>query len=85
MLEVTMLQDENNKENVGEEGLVTNFHKDQLPIYQRAVKCYGEENLFISQDAYDINGTPIPDCCSLRKRYKSDLSKFWEIFNSMTQ
>lgn len=52
---------------VQNQDLVTNFQKDQREIYEEVVKLWGDD-IFITEDAYWINGHRDPEMCALRRR-----------------
>lgn len=64
--------------------LLTNFLKEQLPIYEKAIKEYqdktGDKTLFICDKAYWKNGRYDPRLCSLRACESKDRTDFWDIF-----
>jgi hypothetical protein len=67
-----------------ENDLLTNFSKKDLPIYEKAVKEYGDTDLFISHKANDIYGNSQSDwLMSLRTKRRKNLSDFWEIFHAI--
>jgi hypothetical protein len=67
-----------------EKDLLTNFSKQDLPIYEKAVELYGDNDLFISYKAYDIHGNSQSHwLMSLRTKRRKNLSDFWEIFHAI--
>ena len=54
--------------------LVTNFKKDELSIYEEVVKIWGDD-IFITEDAYWLNGHRDPTLCALRKKTGVDLDR----------
>ena len=65
--------------------LITNFTKKERPIYQKAIKKYGWDGLYISEDAYWRDGTKDSGLLSLRwsGEERRELSEFWKIFNDI--
>jgi Fic family protein len=65
--------------------LITNFIKKERPIYQKAIKKYGWDGLYLSKDAYWRDGTKDPKLSSLRWKTdeRRDLSEFWKIFREL--
>lgn len=57
---------------------VTNFKKDQLPRYQKAIE--GWDELYISDYATDRLGRPLEDTFALMLREHKDLTDFWKKF-----
>lgn len=64
-----------------EENLVTNFEASELALYEAVVEHYGD-NLFITQDAYTMNGHPMTGFYALR--CKTPVHKF-EIFELVAE
>lgn len=61
--------------------LLTNFKKEKLPRYQKAIKCYEvvtskRNDLIIRDYAYDNRSTLLPDTYALH------IYSAWEFFNS---
>ena len=65
--------------------LLTNFAKQQRPIYQKAIDEYGCDELYISEDAYWRDGTKDNSLLSLRYKgdWCRDLTEFWRIFDKI--
>jgi len=63
--------------------LVTNFRKTELEKYHKAIKLYGSDNLYITDDATDVYGNPLPHLFALRCKEPQNLSRFWRIFESL--
>lgn len=69
----------------GEGGLgITNFDIEELPLYEDAIKLYGDPTLFISENIMVPECFLIPEnerclCCTEWK----DLSAFWRIFDKL--
>ena len=61
--------------------LITNFNKNLEPIYKKAIKLYGWDGLYITEDAYWENGMRDETMSALRCNEHKDLSEFWEIFD----
>lgn len=66
--------------------IIYNFSKSRKSIYEKAIEIYKKEtnidNFYISDDAYDIYGSLVPNCYSLRyKEDRDDYSRFDSIYN----
>jgi hypothetical protein len=72
-----------------DETLLTNFSKSKTEIYSRAIKeyeeKYGDKCLYITEDAYWLNGYKDPELSALRTRKGKDLTAFWRIFEQIEQ
>lgn len=68
-----------------EEDLLTNFSAHKLPLYEKAVKEFGDDTLYISDTAYDCRGRRLNGYCSLRTTIHKDRSDFWRLFNSLRE
>jgi len=66
-----------------EENLLTNFNIDQLPIYEKALKDFGDSSLYINNQAYDNRGRLLSDYYSLRTTLSKDRSDFWKLFRGI--
>jgi hypothetical protein len=67
-----------------EEDLLTNFDKKQLNTYEKAIKQYGDKDLFISDEAYDRRGRSLKGwLMSLRTKNRKDLTNFWKLFREL--
>jgi len=66
-----------------EENLLTNFNVDQLPIYEKALKDFGDSSLYITDQAYDNRGRLLSDYYSLRTKSNKDRSDFWKLFRGI--
>jgi hypothetical protein len=62
---------------------VTNFYKEDLPFYKKAVYIFNDEDLFISDEAYDCYGNKLEGCFSLRYVGDNLLTGFWNILNNI--
>jgi hypothetical protein len=66
--------------------LLTNFDKTDRWLYEAAIQYYGENDVFITDDAYWMNGIPDETMCALRcKNTSGDYSRFWEVFAVVEQ
>lgn len=69
--------------------LVTNFKKDRLPLYNKALKFYiketGDKSLYIDRNAYIRGGIKDEDMCALRCTEQKELGLFWNIFDSIDE
>jgi hypothetical protein len=63
-----------------EEDLLTNFNENELPLYKKAIQEFGDDTLFISDEAYTSNGYEINGYYSLRTTAHKDRSDFWRLF-----
>jgi hypothetical protein len=64
--------------------MVTNFDKNRLPIYEKAIQEYDKsEILYIKEDAYDMNGDFTGDMSLHCSEKGTDLSDFWDIFDKI--
>ena len=62
--------------------LITNFDKEEEPIFREAIKQSGNYTLFITKEAYWMNGVIDDSMMALRTtNKKQDLSEFWKIYN----
>lgn len=66
-----------------EDDLLTNFFSNQLPLYERAIKEFGDDTLYISDKAYHSNGFKMEGVYSLRTTVHKDRSDFWNLFDSL--
>lgn len=70
-----------------EDNTLTNFTKDERPIYEKALKIYtektGKNNIFIRDTAYDGWGNLLSDHNALCKLDCEDKSDFWRIFDNI--
>ncbi|WP_186423010.1 hypothetical protein [Lacrimispora celerecrescens] len=64
-----------------EEDLLTNFPDQQLGLYRKVVKEYGDTTIYISDEAYDIKGNTLQEYYSLRTKVNCNRSDFWQLFN----
>ena len=66
--------------NEADENLLTNFDKEERPLYEKAIAMSGETTLYIREEAYDVYGNLIEEynalCCTEHKDY----SEFWRCF-----
>lgn len=67
---------------------ITNFDVEQRPIYEKAIRMFkeqfGDDGLYIKDDALDITGRNYKSMNSLHYKYKNrSLSDFWNIFYSI--
>lgn len=63
--------------------LITNFKKDLEPLYRKAIELYGWDGLFITDEAYWMNGYRDDSMSALRCKNFRDLSGFWRIFREL--
>ena len=60
--------------------LITNFDKEEEPIYRKAIQLYGWRGLYITKDSYWLNGYKDDKLLALRCTQRRDLTEFWDIF-----
>jgi hypothetical protein len=48
--------------------LISNFPKEELELYQKAVELYGKDKVYIDTEAYGAFGIHIPDYYALKNR-----------------
>lgn len=65
---------------VQNQNLLTNFNKEQRPLYEEAIRRYGKGDVFITDDAYWNNGVRDDSMCALRCAVDKDYSEFWRAF-----
>ena len=63
--------------------LLTNFKKELRPLYEEAIRRYGMEDIFITDDAYWYNGVKDDSMCALRRKVDKDYSEFWRVFETV--
>lgn len=67
-----------------EENLLTNFSEKDLPLYEKVIEEFGDNSLYISEEAYDSYGNCLEDDYSLRtKKPYADRTSFWRLFDSI--
>lgn len=66
-----------------EEDLLTNFSERALPLYERAIKEYGDDSLYINTEAFDSRGSKIDGYYSLRTSIHKDRHSFWRLFDKI--
>ena len=71
--------------NEQDENLLTNFDKEDRPLYEKAIAMSGETTLYIREEAYDVYGNLIEEynalCCTDHKDY----SAFWRCFETVKE
>ena len=70
---------------VENKNLLTNFKKEMRPLYEMAIKKYGKDDVFITEDAYWENGHRDDSMCALRKTRDGDYSEFWRVFREVEE
>jgi hypothetical protein len=60
--------------------LLTNFKKENMPLYDEAIRRYGKGDVFITDEAYWENGRKDESMCALRCTIDKDYSEFWRVF-----
>ena len=85
MPRITYIDDLLEEQCVANHNLVTNFSKEQEPIYRQAISEYGWDGLYITEDAFWRDGRKDDKLFALRCTEKRDLSKFWKIFNNLKE
>lgn len=66
-----------------EDHVITNFDKKDTNLYKKAIERSGIKELYISPDAYWLNGHKDPKLSSLKCTCDMDLTKFWKVFDSL--
>jgi len=66
-----------------EEDLLTNFTEKELPLYEKTIQEFGDDTLFISDEAFSGQGRRLEGHYSLRTKEHKDRSDFWELFDSI--
>ena len=60
--------------------LLTNFDKEERPMFEEAIRQYGKADVFITDDAYDMSGRCVDWYHALRCTHDGDYSPFWRVF-----
>ena len=68
-----------------DEQLLTNFDKEERPLYEKAIAMSGETTLFIREDAYTAFGGLLEDCNALCCTEHKDYSAFWRCFETVKE
>lgn len=63
--------------------LLTNFCAEELWKYEKAVEQFGDDTLYICEDAYDRAGNLLFGYYALRSSKCADRSEFWKLFRSI--
>ena len=63
--------------------LLTNFDKKEESIYREAIEKSGKDFLYITEDAYWLDGTYDETLSALWTNKDENLSDFWEILRSL--
>ena len=65
--------------------LLSNFSPNRKPLYDEAIqKCGLEDELYITESAYDYDGRRIKSLYALRRTpRRRNLSHFWDVYHSM--
>lgn len=68
-----------------ESHLLTNFRKNEEPFYREAINKFGNNKLFISKDAYWVNGYKDDNMMALRCKGSNpkDIADFWWILHTL--
>lgn len=66
-------------------GVLTNFSASDLEVYQKAIKDFGDDTLYISSIAYDCSGNRLYGDYSLRTISYKDRSEFWKLFDKLSK
>jgi hypothetical protein len=69
--------------NTDKPSLLTNFRVEERPIYEEAIRRFGDNSLVILQEAFTTNGRPLQGCNSLHCFDHKELGPFWEIFQQV--
>lgn len=62
---------------------IMNFDRSQRELYQKAIDTWGKGRLFITDNAIDVFGDPVPYCLALNTSANKDISDFWEILQKL--
>ena len=65
------------------DNLLTNFPKEDRPMYEAAIRRYDKDDIFITENAYLKDGMRDPSLCALRCTDSRDHSEFWRIFRDI--
>ena len=65
------------------DNLLTNFNKEERHMYEAAIRRYGKDDIFVTEEAYLNNGMRDPSLCALRCTGHKDRSEFWRIFREI--
>jgi hypothetical protein len=68
-----------------EDHVITNFDKKDTNLFKEAIEISGIKELYISQDAYWLNGHKDPKLSALKCTCEMDLTKFWDVFESINK
>ena len=71
--------------NEADEILLTNFDKEERPLYEKAIVMSGETTLFIREEAYTTFGSLLQDCNALCCTEHKDYSAFWRCFETVKE
>jgi hypothetical protein len=63
--------------------LLTNFKNCQLPLYEEAVRQYGDNDVYIINKAYAIDNTPVKDYSALWVKTFRNMTEFWKLFDGL--
>lgn len=62
---------------------LTNFESKRLSLFIKAIREYGDDDLYIKPIAYDCNNKVLKQCYALHLAKSKDLSEFWKIFRKI--
>lgn len=65
--------------------LLTNFGESALPLYKKAIEQFGDDDLYISDKAYNMHGAKMENSFSLRTKIYKDRSDFWNLFDRLRE
>lgn len=66
-----------------DDNVLTNFPKEQEPIYRKAIEEYGWDGLYIDEDAYWNDGTKDDSLYALKCIERRNLTDFWSVFDKL--
>lgn len=71
--------------NEQDENLLTNFDKEDRPLYEKAIAMSGEVTIFIRDEAYDVFGNLIPECNALCCTEQKPYTAFWKCLETVKE
>jgi len=66
-----------------EDDLLTNFTKDELTLYEKTIEKFGDDTLFISDEAFSGQGRKLRDHYSLRTTVHKDRGDFFDLLRRL--
>lgn len=62
---------------------ITNFGKEERPIYEEAIKRHGDPKITIHDAPLQVKNPPLNRCSLHREGGFRDLSEFWEVYRTV--